>query len=200
MKKIFISVFMLATLVMGCVDDSTDPGNTSDAGTPGIKRIFITSKGSNGSLGGLKGADSLCASAALDSGLGGKWVAWLSSSTEDAIDRVKDVGPWYLVDGTTLIFKNKSSMISSNPEAPISQDEYGQPIGPVYYWTGTAKDGKKDGSPQYCMIGGEEWTNGTSPVRVSVGLSEATSDSWWSTYFATYGCGDTNFRLLCIEQ
>lgn len=197
MKNVLFFALMLAVLAAGCVGETTPPEPTE------AKRIFITSKITTGGLGGLEGADAFCQSAASEAGLGGTWVAWLSSSTVNAIDRIEDVGPWYLVDGKTLIFKDKNSMISSNPEAPISLDEYGKPIGDgkydVYYWTGTGADGKKSGSPQYCLLGDKDWDNGTSLTGVNVGISRATTGSWWTAYPATYGCNNW-YNLLCIEQ
>ena len=66
--------------------------------------FFITSVGSgNGAnLGGLAGADAHCASLAEAAGVTGKtWRAYLSTSTEDAKDRI-GAGPWFNAKGTKI--------------------------------------------------------------------------------------------------
>ncbi|TPI19468.1 hypothetical protein [Mesorhizobium sp. B4-1-1] len=66
--------------------------------------FFVTSVGSgNGAdLGGLKGADAHCASLAEAAGVTGKtWHAYLSSSTEDARDRIGR-GPWFNAKGEKI--------------------------------------------------------------------------------------------------
>ncbi len=66
--------------------------------------FFITSVGSgNGAnLGGLAGADAHCASLAEAAGATGKtWRAYLSTSTEDAKDRI-GAGPWFNAKGTKI--------------------------------------------------------------------------------------------------
>src|SRR5262245_2730644 len=106
----------------GAVDATADAPVLVDAGPcfPSGKRIFVTStpytgdlKTNGAGMTGLHGADNLCGLAATAAGLGGTWTAWLSSSTVDAIDRINDVGPWYLVDRCTLVFNNKASIVTS---------------------------------------------------------------------------------------
>src|SRR5689334_3825452 len=66
--------------------------------------FFVTSVGSGkgADLGGLKGADAHCASLAEAAGVTGKtWHAYLSSSTEDARDRIGK-GPWYNAKGEKI--------------------------------------------------------------------------------------------------
>ncbi|TPL49603.1 hypothetical protein [Mesorhizobium sp. B2-4-6] len=66
--------------------------------------FFVTSVGSGkgADLGGLKGADAHCASLAKAAGVTGKtWHAYLSSSTEDARDRIGK-GPWFNAKGEKI--------------------------------------------------------------------------------------------------
>jgi hypothetical protein len=66
--------------------------------------FFVTSVGSGkgADLGGLKGADAHCASLAEAAGVTGKtWHAYLSSSTEDARDRIGK-GPWFNAKGDKI--------------------------------------------------------------------------------------------------
>src|SRR4051794_29892575 len=100
---------------LGGRDQNGNP--PTDAGDlPGATalRVFITRtgytgdlKGQSGATSGTSGADSLCYAAASAAGLGGEWRAWVSERYEDAIDRIVDEGPWYLVDRRTLAFPNR---------------------------------------------------------------------------------------------
>ncbi|AGB47142.1 Collagenase NC10 and Endostatin [Mesorhizobium australicum WSM2073] len=66
--------------------------------------FFVTSVGSGkgGDLSGLKGADTHCASLAEAAGVTGKtWHAYLSTSTEDARDRIGK-GPWFNAKGAKI--------------------------------------------------------------------------------------------------
>ncbi|ASJ71004.1 hypothetical protein [Granulosicoccus antarcticus] len=65
---------------------------------------FITSvnPGSGADLGGLAGADEYCSELASSVGVTGKsWKAYLSSSTENARDRIGS-GPWFNADGIVV--------------------------------------------------------------------------------------------------
>ena len=52
------------------------------------RRVFVTSTTSGPDLGGLAGADTVCNTLAADAGLGGAWVAWLSTQSVNAEDRL----------------------------------------------------------------------------------------------------------------
>ena len=70
----------------------------------GEPSFFITSvnPGGGANLGGLGGADAYCTTLAEAAGLEGRtWAAYLSSSEENARDRIGD-GPWYNVDGVLV--------------------------------------------------------------------------------------------------
>lgn len=66
--------------------------------------FFITSNnpGNGADLGGLEGADAYCTSLAEAAGVTGKtWAAYLSSSTENARDRI-GTGPWANAKGVVV--------------------------------------------------------------------------------------------------
>jgi hypothetical protein len=66
--------------------------------------FFITSTnpGSGGDLGGIEGADAHCAALAEAAGSSGKtWRAYLSTSSEDARDRIGS-GPWFNAAGVEV--------------------------------------------------------------------------------------------------
>jgi hypothetical protein len=189
--------------------DARMPPLEQDAGTPdaggpcavaGRKRVFVTSATYSGDLkthgkgdDGLEGADNLCNLAATAANLGGTWTAWLSSSTADAIDRIADVGPWYLVDQCTRVFANKASIAVSGPEVGIDLTEQGVMPEPYNAWTGSDETGRAD--PFNC----NEWTN-DQPIHGyegRVGLPESTSSFW--TASSSNPCDGKN-RLYCFEQ
>lgn len=120
----------------------------------GAKQVFVTRSTYSGNLGGLSGADSLCASSAAAGGLTGTFKAWVSdkppvgrtSPTVAAIDRITSAGPFYLVgvedDGTrTKVFASKAALASA-PLAPISRNELGETVNGVNVWTGTLSTGQ----------------------------------------------------------
>src|SRR5690606_30655739 len=77
--------------------------------------FFVTSSnpGNGGDLGGLEGADAHCQSLAEAAGAGDKtWRAYLSTSDEDARDRIGD-GPWYNAKGE-LIAENVEQLHGEN--------------------------------------------------------------------------------------
>jgi hypothetical protein len=90
------SLFLLLAVlgVVGCSDENPSSG----ASTEPSFSFFVTSVGTGsrgGNLGGLAGADEICQGLAAAVGAGDKtWHAYLSSSTEDARDRI-GTGPWY---------------------------------------------------------------------------------------------------------
>ena len=169
--------------------------NTVSATASGIgggpKRVFVTHAEHDGLFGGLAGADTFCADAATAANLGGTFKAWLSDSNTNAIDRIVDVGPWYLVDGVTLVFINKANL-ATKPLAEISKDETGatppMPAGLSYVWTGTLTGGQKD-------LDCAGWTNASLYARLG---AWGTAPADWTSY--TAGTCANTARLYCFEQ
>lgn len=168
---------------------------TGDAGAPAPpKRVFVTSKVFTADLGGVAGADAKCATAAQAAMLGGTWKAWISSSTTSAIDRIADVGPWYLVDGKRRVFNNKANLLTA-PLAPISLDEMGHDWTQSYYgaWTGTTDQGTSDGSDD-CL----DWTSADDNDWVTTGGPQ-NADQTWGGGQGPYACSRES-ALICFEQ
>lgn len=84
------------TGVTGCGDDKPAQGGSTE---PSLS-FFVTSVGTGsigGNLGGLARADEMCQNLAAAVGAGSRtWHAYLSTSSEDARDRI-GTGPWYNV-------------------------------------------------------------------------------------------------------
>ena len=189
--------------VLDEIDQRFPPAPTTilpDAGVPdsppSVKRVFVTRTQYSGDLktvgsgtSGLDGADRLCAAAATQ--LGGQWVAWLSTSTVDAIDRITGAGPWYRVDGTTMIFASKAAIVSG-PLAAIDRDETNaQPPGGHGVWTGTGVNGRA--TTDLC----NDWASPGINAFGTYGLRVKTDASW--TADSSAGCVAGVAHLYCFE-
>jgi hypothetical protein len=80
--------------------------------TPQFNRVFVTTTLQNGALGGLAGADAICAARATAASLPGTYVAWLSTSTVNALDRLGSAKGFVRVDGKP--FANSATDIVAN--------------------------------------------------------------------------------------
>ncbi|MGB5696969.1 MAG: hypothetical protein WBM46_15040 [Polyangiales bacterium] len=111
MKSTLIGIACLVLVFeVGCSGDGALAGAGGGAGSAGSGgagggsepslSFFVTSVGSGvmgGDLGGLAGADEMCRTLAAAVGAGDRtWRAYLSTSAEDARDRI-GIGPWYNV-------------------------------------------------------------------------------------------------------
>ncbi len=170
-------------------------GTSGDAGP--VKRVFATSKTYDSNLklagsgtSGLNGADKICTLRAAK--LGGTWTAWLSAG-EGAFDRIKGNGPWYLVNGSAVVFANRAAL-QGTPAIPINRDENGDIIGSnVRVWTGTNAGGIPAGNGQRC----NGWTGGVALGQY--GNINSAGVMW--TNAGLEPCAPINKnRLICFEQ
>lgn len=171
-----------------------------DAAGP-LKRVFVTKsrytgdlKTAGGGLDGLDGADTLCLKAAQAANMGGKWRAWLSTSTVDALSRIDDVGPWLLVDETTRVFSGKGQL-ATTPSNAISKNETGSTsvVGTVQRtWTGTLVGGTK--ASANCG----DWTSTAGSGGVGVFTEKSAS---WTRYAIDPSDSCANEApIYCFEQ
>lgn len=156
--------------------------------------VFLTSTVATGNLGGLSGADQICATRAAAAGLPGTWRAWISAavggSAVHAKDRVSDVSGGWALPGTSAVAVASTAELSAlNTTAPIDRDENGAVITPQPQraWTGTTSGGVASGSD--CAA----WTstNSSGYVYVLGSSSTITQD--------VASCA-SSARLLCLEQ
>jgi hypothetical protein len=92
---------------------------------------------------GLLGGDALCQAAAANAGLSGRFRAWLSDATTNAIDRLADVGGWYTISWywpPRQIFAS-AAQLATGPSAAFT-DEHGDYVS-RHPWTGTKVDGTR---------------------------------------------------------
>jgi hypothetical protein len=163
--------------------------------------FFVTSSnpGSGGNLGGLDGADAHCQSLAEAAGAGDKtWRAYLSTSSEDAKDRIGN-GPWYNAAGV-MIAESVAHLHSAdnNLTAETALNEQGNSpnyIGgaqPLQHdiLTGTDEDGTA--SEMTC----NNWTDGTADSTAMLGhadrLGRNPGVNSWNAVHASQGCAMEN--------
>ncbi len=105
-------------------------------------RVFATSTAYDGALGGLAGGDAKCQAHADGASLGGTWVAWLSTSSVDAKDRLVEPAGVFVraVDGTQVA-DDIADLIDGSIDATIARTELDGAPPSIDVWTGTRSNG-----------------------------------------------------------
>ncbi|MFH1018565.1 MAG: hypothetical protein V1798_10365 [Pseudomonadota bacterium] len=162
------------------------------------KKVFVTSATGKGRLQdwlesdgntGVPAGDSICQTLAdghLDNPT--KFKAWLSSATENAIDRLTYDGVWTLVNGVKIA-SNKDELVSGQIFSPIVLNEEGA-VTAGRVWTGTDEHGQTVATYR-C----DNWTN-DGAVLGNSGNSNNAGPKW--TVFTDSGCEAEN-ALYCFE-
>jgi len=174
---------------------ATGGGGTTNA-TTARKRIFHLKNGTLGRIRdandtrtGIEVADAECTKAGQAYG-GVQWKAWLSSSTMTAISRIEDVGPWYRLDQTTLLFANRASMVNG-PLVQITSPSDLLVDNRTTFWSGTLVDGTS--SADNCQV----WTTYIGPNFATIGRVDTSGPGWVDP--TRFTCS-YYLALLCIEQ
>jgi hypothetical protein len=162
-----------------------------------IQRYSGSADGFGGDLGGIKGADSLCQQAAEYSTPSAEkkvWRAFLSTTTEDAIDRIGE-GPWY--DRVGRLFANNTEELlhdrPSKADPEIIDDlpnEYGIPnqfpdsdsqaVDNHQTLTGSGTNGR--------LYTQDDEGHGASPSQCNDGWSKEKATCWDWTSKEEAGC------------
>lgn len=169
------------------VEESSSSGSTTGPmGEPNV--VFVTSESMPvGSIGGLAGADEICAQRANDANLPGTYVAWLSDSKTDAVERLAGARGWVRTDG--LVFADRvEDIVEGNIYNPIYLDETGTPVGSNVV-TGTVAGGTA--SADTCA----DWTSSNGDEMFHRGVSHHVHPSWTSRQGIP--CSQ-NARLYCF--
>jgi hypothetical protein len=178
--------------VAACGRVGFDPVAAVDAPDP-INIAFATSATFSGDLGGIAGADATCRAAAIAGGLGGEFIAWLSSSSADMIARFAGSRGWQRTDGA-LVADQIGAALLGFMYTPIDRDELGTRIsyGNTAMWSGTGPDGRVTNPTLTCS----DWTSiggSASGGDVSAGGVGFTFDRG-----NVYSCAASQ-HLLCFE-
>jgi hypothetical protein len=160
--------------------------------------FFVTSEnpGNGADLGGLEGADAHCAALAEGAGVTGRtWRAYLSTSTENARDRIGS-GPWVNADGVEIAADVEALHgEGNNLTKDTALDETGAVVNgrgddPNRHdiLTGSLPDGTA--AEQTC----EDWTaSGEGSAMVGhhdrMGLDDSEAARSWNSSHPSRGCG-----------
>lgn len=107
-----------------------------------VNTVFVTSTAvTAGAIGGIAGADALCQAAALDAGLSGTFVAWVSTGASNARDRLSDAG-WERLDDLPFAY-SKGALLAGQVLYPVTFNEHGTINSNPVVWSGTLADGTK---------------------------------------------------------
>lgn len=179
-------------LVLGACGGGSSGGSPGGGSQGAARYVFITSNGMPSSnMGGLAGVDAFCATYASAGGLAGTWKAWMSDEATNAVDRINDVGPWYLVGTTTVAAANKLAF-ATTPAVMIDVTQTGARLGsyPIGAATGTTASGMK--SPGNTC---SSWT-ATTGFYAAIQMQPA---SIWQVTSGGCSSGGGN-RVICIQQ
>jgi hypothetical protein len=157
-------------------------------GVSADQRVFCTSGPVFPNFDGVAGGDAICQTTAGSAGLGGTWVAWLSDSTSDVVDRLHGDGAFVLLDGTQVA-SSRADLLDGTLESSIDVDQNSNLVESQKVWTGTFIEGVA--STLHCG----DWTslaeNGT------VGMTSNNQTGWTSAF--TSSC-DSPAYLYCFES
>jgi len=172
----------------GCDDDGDCTSGACAAGACRDKLVFVTSQSYTGNLGGLAGADTKCNVLATNAGLGGTWVAWLSTSGGSAISRIVD--QQYRNTNGEVAFTSKFFMSIVGAWVAINYDEFGNSTGSDLAWTASNAVGlqRPDTCSDWASTSGEAGTGNPS-----------VSNEWSLSGVATSPCTESH-RLICFEN
>jgi hypothetical protein len=173
--------------------------------TLAAKVVFVTSTVYNGNLGGLAGADAICAARATAGGLGGTFKAWLSDNATSAGSRLTHYPGRYVLHDGTKVADSWTDLTDGTLDHGIDQNEFGGAGGNgtqstacagagVAAYTNTHHDGNAFSVSYSCS----SWTSASNTIRGAVGYSGLFADDSW-----TLACGgycDLTTALYCIEQ
>ncbi len=180
-------------------------GGTAGAGGAGsMVTFFVTSATSmTGNLGGIEAADTLCDTLATAAGhTGHTWRAYLSTSTENAGERIGQ-GPWYNSAGV-LLANNLTDLHAMNGDYELFLDENGDPINGQ--WDGSPEPNEHDiltGSNRDGTLATgltcEDWTSDSDQIAAQVGHSDGLGPNGsadpmyqpWNTTHTSESCADT---------
>ncbi len=148
--------------------------------------MFVTSVPQVIPTTGLAGLDAVCATAATAATLPGKYIAYASTSTVDAVDRIRVARGWNRVDGAP--FADTADQVAAGALfTPPRIDEYGQRV-PNFTATMTGTtDGRFDRS---CS----DYTS------ISSAVDGTTGDAWMTFHFSSMtpnNCSAT-YSVFCF--
>lgn len=173
---------------------------------PGLL-AFVTSITGPGDLGswpeagsavGLAAGDAICQSLASSAGLPApqSFVAWLSTASVDAVDRLSADGPWKRVDGIQIA-ANRAALLTASPflsilPSALVVDEGGGYVGNNAY-TGSTSLGRA--TLEDC----NGWTSASAGIDATYGSVQETRGYWTTSAPQVVACSGPR-RLFCFSN
>ncbi len=157
------------------------------------RRVFITSSVHLGAMGGLFGADSICQARADEAGLGGTFMAYMTSSST-GLERLEHPAvPFVRLDGVRIA-DDWNDLSDESIQNTLTIAENRQVTG-GNTWTGLQNQGSFDSDCDEWSFGGHGCLMGQP---CGGGGESSQIDNHWDGFFV-FHC-DSAFRLYCVEQ
>lgn len=162
---------------VGMDGDGAVAGLAVDAGADlaagEVRVAFVTSEAHPAALGGLAGADAICARLARTAGLAGEFRAWLSAAGQSPATRWPPFEGAYVRPDGVRIAGSWADLTDGALLAPLAVDERGR-ARVTDVWTGTGADGR--------AAQGEDCAGFTSAEPQMTGLcgAAAATDARWT--------------------
>lgn len=195
MNKNYYLFLILSFIFISC-GEAVGDGSGADGVGDGQHRIFVSSSTHNGNLGGISGADSICASLASSAGLELTYKAFIGDSTNKLLNRFSLSGSVYNFAGVdrfkvvelggNLFDADNTSLLQM-----IEYDENGDSVSGLV-WTGSDSEG------QNTLI--EDCSNWSSDNGVDEGnVGDNTRTSGFFLEDAPAQTCDLSYRIYCIS-
>jgi hypothetical protein len=181
-----------APILDGTIVDVVEDASGKDAAPcipPPTRLVFVTSTPFLADQ-GRKSADTQCQAEADAALLCGTFVAWLSMSGANAIDRLADA-PYERIGGVR-VFDNKAELIATGIRTPIKTASGGTPP-MMLIWTGTKANGTV--ADKTC----NGWTSSSGITEGTVGDVAVTGALGWSDR-GFVSCNASMRAIVCFQQ
>jgi hypothetical protein len=142
--------------------------------------VFVTSTTYDGhKLGGVTGAATECQARADEGGISGGYVAWLSTTTTDAINQLaSNSGPWFRRDGRPFA-ASRADLVAGRILYPPRLDEFGRDVPAANVLTATKPDGTRVSTNVQQMC--QDWITPVGPYSesgVTLGFTAGGTGAW----------------------
>ncbi len=153
----------------GCLE--IDPSYAQRTDVANVNYAFVSSGSYTGDLGGVLAANERCNRLANAADLPGRYVAYLSDSHTDAVDRLESANGWIRTDGQPWA-SDREALLDGGFHRALNLTESGEPTAALVF-TGTSSDGRRT------MDNCSDWTDASEHGSSTVGLSSSLDlDSW----------------------
>jgi len=192
-KLLLILLITIFTISCG---EAVGDGSGADGVGSSQHRIFVTSTTHTGNLGGLDGADTICANLANAQGLELTYKSFLGSNSTRLLNRFSFSGAVYNISNGDRfkVVDLGSELFEADIESLkqlIEYDETGASVSGLV-WTGSDSEGQNTSS-----VSCTDWTTDSGAVNGSVGDNTRTS-GFYLEDLPNQNCS-LSYRLYCIS-